>query len=402
MKYISNGFHYFLFRSKKQLGLEDVESLQQQEHSQLPARVRGVMEELLMGCNRYLALSFAPTSTSSQNTNNGSSGRVAGQSRLERQRRLCGRLQLRQLSQHLMQELRLDEHQFNVHRSVEHLERHLRSLQRLAQHPEDSSADLVLWMLVNGKRSGFVRLPTRQYLHSDLSDQAGLWSLRMHLLQMRTANRNPYEPSNALQMAIFHAPSELALSAFVRLPGLPKQLVDTMNESPAKSIQQLPMALELAGPPLQFEFRVHLYQARALPSADSNGLADPFVRVHLAGHCLQSEVINATLNPIWDQQLLVRPLHIAMDLQALRANPPVITMEVLDSDLLGKEEFLGRCFALPDLLCCIGEQRQPPKLRWLSLNRGQEFAGQVLVAFELLQLDESGHNTWVRNFYSSF
>ena len=348
-----------------------------------------------MGCNRYLALSFAPTD--SHSINNAAGAALAGQSRLERQRRLCGRLQLRQLSQHLMEELRLDEHQFNIQRSVEHLERHLRCLQRLAHHPEDSSADLVLWMLVNGKRSGFVRLPARQYLYSNLSDQAGVWSLRMHMLHMRTASRHPYEPSNALQVAIFHAPSELAFSAFARLPGVPKQLSDTLLES-RSSLQQLPTALEQSGPPLQFEFRVHLYQARALPSADNNGLADPFVRVHLAGNSLQSEVINATLNPIWDQQLLVRPLQISMDLQALRANPPVITLEVLDSDLLGKEEFLGRCFALPDLLCFIGEQRQPPKLRWLSLHRGQEFAGQVLVAFELLQLDESGHNTWVSSY----
>jgi hypothetical protein len=52
-----------------------------------------------------------------------------------------------------------------------------------------------------------------------------------------------------------------------------------------------------------FQLRCHCYQARDLLAADSNGLADPFIKISFRGQNQKLEKQRFTTNPLWYQTL---------------------------------------------------------------------------------------------------
>lgn len=57
----------------------------------------------------------------------------------------------------------------------------------------------------------------------------------------------------------------------------------------------------------------------------------------------------------------------------------------------GKAEFIGRTFAKPVVKMCdehYGPPRFPPQLEYYQIYRGNSTAGELLAAFELLQVTQ--------------
>lgn len=70
---------------------------------------------------------------------------------------------------------------------------------------------------------------------------------------------------------------------------------------------------------------------------------------------------------------------------------PVPCLECLPSHCCGqgKAEFIGRTFAKPLVKMCdehYGPPRFPPQLEYYQIYRGSSSAGELLAAFELLQV----------------
>lgn len=62
---------------------------------------------------------------------------------------------------------------------------------------------------------------------------------------------------------------------------------------------------------------------------------------------------------------------------------------VLHVGVQGKAEFIGRTFAKPTIKMCdehYGPPRFPPQLEYFQIYRGNCTAGELLAAFELLQV----------------
>ncbi|ERE67378.1 otoferlin isoform 1 [Cricetulus griseus] len=142
-----------------------------------------------------------------------------------------------------------------------------------------------------------------------------------------------------------------------------------------------------------FQLRAHMYQARSLFAADSSGLSDPFARVFFINQSQCTEVLNETLCPTWDQMLVFDNLELYGEAHELRDDPPIIVIEIYDQDTMGKADFMGRTFAKPlvkmaDEAYC--PPRFPPQLEYYQIYRGNATAGDLLAAFELLQIGPSG------------
>ena len=60
-----------------------------------------------------------------------------------------------------------------------------------------------------------------------------------------------------------------------------------------------------------YQVRVHLYQARSLPAADSNGLADSYVSVQFMGHQKCSKIVKGTLYPTWYDTIIFPDVSIS-------------------------------------------------------------------------------------------
>nr|XP_057921451.1 double C2-like domains, delta isoform X2 [Doryrhamphus excisus] len=83
-----------------------------------------------------------------------------------------------------------------------------------------------------------------------------------------------------------------------------------------------------------------IHKAKGLKAMDSNGLADPYVKLHLLpgaskANKLRTKTLKNTLNPIWNETLIYHGITAAdMTTKTLR-------LCVCDMDRLGRNEFIG-------------------------------------------------------------
>lgn len=83
-----------------------------------------------------------------------------------------------------------------------------------------------------------------------------------------------------------------------------------------------------------------IHKAKGLKAMDSNGLADPYVKLHLLpgaskANKLRTKTLKNTLNPVWNETLVYHGITAAdMTTKTLR-------LCVCDMDRLGRNEFIG-------------------------------------------------------------
>lgn len=138
-----------------------------------------------------------------------------------------------------------------------------------------------------------------------------------------------------------------------------------------------------------FQLRAHIYQARSLIGSDASGLSDPFARVVAGEFTKTTQVIDETLSPTWDELLVFDEILIYGMAEEIQHDPPAIIIEIFDQDKVGKSEFIGRALAKPHVKLRdepYSKPRFPPLLEWFDITRGTDHAGELLAAFELLEL----------------
>lgn len=140
-----------------------------------------------------------------------------------------------------------------------------------------------------------------------------------------------------------------------------------------------------------YHLRVYVYQARNLTALDQDSFSDPYVHVSFLHHSQTTETIQSNLNPTWDQTLIFKNVEIYGDPQSLVQNPPVVVMEIFDSDQVGKDEMLGRSTCVPLVKLTSGIDGSP-KLLWEPVTHKNASAGEILVAAELI-LKTKGNDT---------
>ncbi|KAA0711531.1 Otoferlin Fer-1-like protein 2 [Triplophysa tibetana] len=105
------------------------------------------------------------------------------------------------------------------------------------------------------------------------------------------------------------------------------------------------------------------------------------------------QILNETLCPTWDQLMVFDNVELYGEAGELRDDPPIIVIEIYDQDTVGKADFMGRTFAKPITKMSdehYGPPRFPPQLEYYQIYRGNCTAGEMLAAFELLQIGPGG------------
>eukprot|EP00743_Colponemidia_sp_Colp-15_P008352 GILK01009071.1.p1 GENE.GILK01009071.1~~GILK01009071.1.p1 ORF type:complete len:1605 (-),score=326.59 GILK01009071.1:77-4891(-) len=179
----------------------------------------------------------------------------------------------------------------------------------------------------------------------------------------------------------------------------------------------------------QYELRAHIYSARDLPPADSDGAADPYVVVRCAGEYQKTVTKRTTLHPQYYQtvSMVVKlPLrqapppwerssfysandepvtadmpedrrrrlvnrHKFMPNDGLEIPSPGINLLVFDEDSFGKHDFIGRCWVdareVGDVM--------PDRPTWYELayqdQDHDEVKGAVLASLQLLPIEKAKH-----------
>ncbi|KAM7078247.1 otoferlin isoform 2-T2 [Molossus nigricans] len=365
---------------KLEEGLNDVQEMIKTEKSYPERRLRGVLEELSCGCHRFLSLADKDQGHLSR-------------TRLDRERLKSCMRELESMGQQA-KTLRAQVKRHTVRDKLRLCQNFLQKLRFLADEPQHSVPDIFIWMMSNNKRIAYARVPSKDLLFSLVEEELGKDCAKVKTLFLKLPGKRGFGSMGWTVQA--------KLELYLWL-GLSKQRKDFLCGLPC-GFEEVKAAQGLglhSFPPISlvytkkqvFQLRAHMYQARSLFAADSSGLSDPFARVFFINQSQCTEVLNETLCPTWDQMLVFDNLELYGEAQELRDDPPIIVIEIYDQDTMGKFDFMGRTFAKPvvkmaDEAYC--PPRFPPQLEYYQIYRGNVTAGDLLAAFELLQIGPAG------------
>uniref|UniRef100_A0A8C5FBZ1 Otoferlin a n=1 Tax=Gadus morhua TaxID=8049 RepID=A0A8C5FBZ1_GADMO len=266
----------------------------------------------------------------------------------------------------------------------------LQRLRFLADEPQHSIPDIFIWMMSNNKRVAYARIPSKDILYSIVDEETGKDCGKVKAAFLRLPGKKGFGPAGWTVQAKLELYLWLGLNKQRKdfLCGLPNGFEETKAARTGPGLQSVPPISLVYNMKQVFQLRAHMYQARSLFAADSSGLSDPFARVFFSSHSQVTEVLSETLCPTWDQLLVFDDVELFGEASELRDDPPIIVVEIYDQDTVGKAEFIGRAFAKPITKMCdehYGPPRFPPQLEYYQLYRGNNTAGDLLAAFELLQ-----------------
>uniref|UniRef100_A0A3B4VIG5 Fer-1-like protein 4 n=1 Tax=Seriola dumerili TaxID=41447 RepID=A0A3B4VIG5_SERDU len=262
----------------------------------------------------------------------------------------------------------------------------LKKLRLLAKEPQTTIPDAFLWLLSGSKRLAYVRIPAHSILFSLVEEQRGRDCGKVTTLYMKSPGGSASEIFAKLEVYLWLGLAKYSKEATNCLPEdfLP------VNEEEEEQRRLVPVGQrKLPVNSRYFQLRCHLYQGRGLMAADDNGLSDPFAKVLFSTQCQVTRVLSDTLSPAWCECLLFDRVLLEGTREELQRDPPLIIISIFDYDSMGSPKPLGRAFAEPEFKT-VEQFYQKPRLHFYDISMGRAPAGELLAAFELIELDYSG------------
>ncbi|XP_054398188.1 fer-1-like protein 4 isoform X10 [Pongo abelii] len=266
----------------------------------------------------------------------------------------------------------------NVQKKVALAKKLLAKLRFLTEEPQPPLPDVLVWMLSGQRRVAWARIPAQDVLFSVVEEERGRDCGKIQSLMLTAPGAAPGEVCAKLELFLWLGLGKQAKACTSELPP------DLLPEPSAG----LPSSLH-RDDFSYFQLRAHLYQARGVLAADDSGLSDPFARVLISTQCQTTRVLEQTLSPLWDELLVFEQLIVDGRREHLQEEPPLVIINVFDHNKFGPPVFLGRALAAPKVKL-MEDPYQRPELQFFPLRKGPQAAGELIAAFELIELDYSG------------
>uniref|UniRef100_A0A3Q2WJ89 Fer-1 like family member 6 n=1 Tax=Haplochromis burtoni TaxID=8153 RepID=A0A3Q2WJ89_HAPBU len=246
-------------------------------------------------------------------------------------------------------------------------------LRFLVEEPQHTVPDMFVWLLSNNKRVAYARVRTRDLLYSSRQEARGINCGKVITLFLKPPGKRVAGLSVQAKLDVYLWFGACRDSSHM-LDNLPAGFTPATGGADANSP---PTHLHCEGETEANFCSVYLpcfiYCAFAVYSL-----------ICLVILCCQ--IISQTLSPTWNQCLPMSHLLLSGDLQYIQREPPHILIEVYDDDALGKAEYLGTTVAVPEV-CLSSAPYTPPTLQYNALHCGSQPGGELLAAFELLQVN---------------
>ncbi|XP_075991116.1 otoferlin-like [Anticarsia gemmatalis] len=270
---------------------------------------------------------------------------------------------------------------------------YLNKLKHLCEDSQHAMPDVFIWLISNGKRLAYHRIPARDIIFSEFPDESGKHCGKMQTIFMKWPGKKATSPSG------WAIPAKVSVYLWMGIlqdkkhyiDGLPQGYEVSSELRNADKLRSNAPATIFYAEKHNFQMRAYVYQARSLIGSDSSGLSDPFARIVLGENTATTQVIDETLSPTWDELLVFDDVLLYSTIEQIKADPPTIAIEIFDQDKVGKSEFIGRTLAKPHVKAyedAITSERpqNPPSLEWYEITRGDDRAGELLATFELLEI----------------
>ncbi|KAJ7338117.1 hypothetical protein JRQ81_010703 [Phrynocephalus forsythii] len=275
-----------------------------------------------------------------------------------------------------------------VEEMIRETQNFIEKIRFLVDEPQHTVPDVFIWMLSNNKRVSYARIPAKDVLYSPVHEQGGkhCGKIKTHFLKV-SKRPSGWNVHGKVDTYLWLGSAKYAHTILDNLP------VGYETETPSSASG----GFHASTPPVSlvyktnnvFQLRAHMYQARGLIAADSTGLSDPFAKVSFVSHCQTTKIIQQTLSPTWNQMLVFNNILLHGDGKEIAEFPPVVVIELYDDDAVGKSEYIGSTVAAP-VTTLADEKYKPPQLSYHPVHCGNISGGDLLAAFELLQIPDSG------------
>ncbi|KAK7899448.1 hypothetical protein WMY93_020301 [Mugilogobius chulae] len=355
-----------------ELGLDQVERLQRRPGSNAKIRLQEVLLELIASC-KHLSVFSDRRSQFRPNT-------------LDTNRKVFIKKNLVILARQAVRARRRITKR-NIKQKLIDSRKILRKLRLLAHEPQSTLPDVLLWLRSGSKRLAYVRIPAYSILFSMVEEQKGRDCGHLTTLYMKSPGSAVGEVFAKLELYLWLGQSKYTKEAVNSLPEDFTPVRSPEQETGPPSIS-LPAKLACQDS-RYFQLRCHLYQGRSLLAADDNGLSDPFAKVLFSTQCQVSKVVQDTLSPAWSQCLLFDRVLLEGSREELEIDPPLVIINIYDQNTMGSPRSLGRAYAEPQIKP-VEELYTKPQLKFYDVSLGKVSAGELLAAFELIELDYSG------------
>ncbi|XP_018585008.2 fer-1-like protein 6 [Scleropages formosus] len=271
----------------------------------------------------------------------------------------------------------------NIKEMIQDALRMIQRLKFLVEEPQHTIPDVFVWMLSNNKRVAYARIPARDLLYSANPQERGRDCGKIKTLFLKPPGKRMtgWTVQGKLDVYLWLGHCRESSHMLENLPSGFEPKGDFIDST-------APPDYLMCDVQHHFQLRAHMYQARGLIAADSTGLSDPFAKVSIQSHSQLTAIIYQTLTPTWNQMLLFNRVTLYGDLKELTDEPPRIVIEVYDDDALGKAEYLGSTVTVP-IVQLLQDPYTPPQLQYSPLYCGSQSGGDLLGAFELLQIPDS-------------
>ncbi|KAM9850875.1 fer-1-like protein 6 isoform 2-T2 [Aulostomus maculatus] len=256
-------------------------------------------------------------------------------------------------------------------------------LRFLVEEPQHTVPDIFVWLLSNSKRVAYARVKARDLLFSSSQEARGIHCGKIITLFLKPPGKRVTSLSVQAKVDVYLWLGSCLDSSHM-LDNLPAGFTAATGDADASSFPTHLVCTEQH----QFQLRCHMYQARGLIAADNSGLSDPFARVTHLSHSQTTNVISQTLSPTWNQCLPMSRILLSGEQRYIQEEPPRIVIEVYDDDALGKAEYLGATVVVPEVRL-NSDPYTPPTLQYSPLHCGSQSGGDLLAAFELVQIPTS-------------
>ncbi|XP_076634575.1 otoferlin [Colletes latitarsis] len=266
-----------------------------------------------------------------------------------------------------------------------HAYQYLCKVKKLREDPQHGLPDVFVWMMAGSKRVACTRLSAEEIIYSEEEAERGRTcgqKVDVFLRHPRDDNEADYAACK-LELFLWLGNAEYVGACWSSIP--PGYQVDH-----EKTVDSFPKYIEYTRS-TAFQLRAHIFQGRFDPGMDASGLLDPLVRVGFHGYTATTRVIKQTLDPFWDQTLILPPRTIHGTKEYIKLHPPNVTLQVFDQDICGTKEFCGRCTAIPLVKLAVETYSPPdfpPKLEWYKFKSQRDCSGSVLAAFELIEVKD--------------
>lgn len=124
-----------------------------------------------------------------------------------------------------------------------------------------------------------------------------------------------------------------------------------------------------------YQVRVHVYQCKHLPAADSNGLTDPYIKVNFMGQAKSTSTIYKTLYPAYYETIIFDEVMIPEYENFQYASQ--VTFRLYDKDQFDSDDYLGCCMVgMEDAVITPTIDAELPNPKWVKFFREVPGDGQ--------------------------